>query len=58
MASRKHKRYGMGGFKHKQTPNAERPNGKAWKKFPKGFSLTAGRLVSTQVLKGTSFVEG
>ncbi len=55
MASRKHKRYGAGGFKHKKTPNVDRPNGKAWKKLPKAFDLTLKRLHSTtQALKGAS----
>jgi hypothetical protein len=55
MASRKSKRYGQGGSKHKHTPNPERPNGKAWKRHPKAFDLTLGRLHSAaQALKGTS----
>lgn len=54
MASRKSKRYGQGGMKHKRTPNLERPNGKAWKQHPKGFDLTFRRLVTT-ALKGKSF---
>jgi hypothetical protein len=45
MASRKSKRYGQGGSKHKHTPNLARPNGKAWKKFPKMFSAAKRRLV-------------
>jgi len=55
MASRKHKRYGQGGFKHKHTPNLARPNGKAWKKLPKGFDLYRGRLITVrQDLGGTT----
>lgn len=55
MASRKSKRYGQGGSKHKHTPNQERSNGKAWKKRPKAFDLTLQRLHSTvQALKGKS----
>lgn len=46
MASRKHKRYGAGGFKHKRTPNLARPNGKAFKKHPKAFSWNHGRLIT------------
>lgn len=53
MASRKSKRYGQGGSKHKHTPNLERDNGKAWKKHPKAFNLTLRRLVSTgNIFKG------
>ena len=44
MASAKSRRYGQGGSKHKKTPNADRPNGKAWKKYPKQFSHTFRRL--------------
>lgn len=46
MASAKSRRYGQGGSKHKHTPNVDRPNGKAWKKHPKGFSETFRRLVT------------
>lgn len=49
MASRKQKRYGAGGFKHKRTPNVDRPNGKAWKKHPKGFTRRTRRLVTNLV---------
>lgn len=45
MASRKSKRYGQGGSKHKHTPNQERSNGKASKKHPKVFSAEKRRLV-------------
>lgn len=55
MASAKSRRYGQGGSKHKHTPNVDRPNGKAWKKHPKGFALTLRRLITTDALKGTSF---
>lgn len=44
MTSRKARRYGQGGFKHKKTPNTDRPDGKAWKKSPKGFSVFVRRL--------------
>lgn len=55
MASAKNRRYGQGGSKHKNTPNADRPNGKAWKKLPKAFDLTLKRLHSaSQGLKGFS----
>lgn len=55
MTSRKARRYGAGGFKHKRTPNLARPNGKAFKKLPKAFDLTLKRLHSTtQALKGLS----
>lgn len=46
MASRKSKRYGQGGMKHKHTPNLARPNGKAFKQHPKIFSAGKRRLVS------------
>lgn len=56
MASAKSRRYGQGGSKHKHTPNVSRPNGKAWKQYPKGFLLTWGRLVTTsEAHKGTSW---
>ena len=55
MASAKSRRYGQGGMKHKKVTQAGRPNGKAFKQHPKGFSLQAGRLVTNDVLKGTSF---
>ncbi|HEY6021291.1 MAG TPA: hypothetical protein VIY48_15720 [Candidatus Paceibacterota bacterium] len=55
MASAKSRRYGQGGSKHKHTPNVDRPNGKAWKQHPKGFSYTLGRLVATKTFKGASF---
>lgn len=45
MASRKSKRYGQGGSKHKHTPNPLRANGKASKKHPKIFSAEKRRLV-------------
>lgn len=55
MTSRKARRYGQGGFKHKKTPNTDRPNGKAWKKFPKAFSLVSRSLLTgSQVTKGTT----
>lgn len=54
MASRKSKRYGQGGSKHKHTPNQERSNGKAWKGHPKGFSETTRSLKTvTRELAGT-----
>ena len=46
MASRKSKRYGQGGSKHKHTPNHHRENAKAWKKYPKVFSAEKRRLVT------------
>lgn len=55
MASAKSRRYGQGGSKHKHTPNADRPNGKAWKQHPKGFSYNLQRLVTSRALKGVSF---
>ena len=55
MTSKKARRYGQGGSNHKKNPNLDRPNGKAWKKHPKGFALTLRRLISSDVLKGTSF---
>lgn len=55
MTSAKARRYGQGGSNHKHTPNVNRPNGKAWKKHPKGFAIPLGRLVTTKLLKGTSF---
>ena len=45
MASRKSKRYGQGGMKHKRTPNLLRANGKAFKQHPKGWSSALRRLV-------------
>lgn len=55
MASAKSRRYGQGGSKHKHTPNQDRPNGKAWKKHPKGFSETLRRLVTVpRDLAGTT----
>lgn len=54
MASAKSRRYGQGGSKHKHTPNVNRPNGKAWKKFPKGWDSESRRLViATLGTKGT-----
>lgn len=54
MSSRKSKRYGQGGSKHKHTPNLSRSNGKAWKQHPKGWSAALRRLVpATQENKGT-----
>ena len=47
MTSAKARRYGQGGSTHKKNPNANRPNGKAWKKHPKRFSEWARRLVTT-----------
>lgn len=56
MASAKSRRYGQGGMKHKKVTQAGRPNGKAWKKHPKGFLEETGRLVSVGInLKGTTF---
>lgn len=53
MASRKSKRYGQGGMKHKRTPNLLRDNGKAFKQHPEAFNLTLRRLVSTgNIFKG------
>lgn len=46
MASAKSRRYGQGGSNHKSTPNANRPNGKAWKSNPKRFDTDKRRLVS------------
>lgn len=46
MASAKSRRYGQGGSKHKHTPNVDRPNGKAWKKYGKIFSSDKRRLVT------------
>lgn len=46
MTSAKARRYGQGGSNHKKNPNVDRPNGKAWKKHPKGFSTIARRLVT------------
>lgn len=55
MASAKSRRYGQGGSKHKHTPNVDRPNGKAWKKRPKGFdSITRQLETTTQQFKGTT----
>lgn len=45
MASRKSKRYGQGGSKHKNTPNQLRQNGKASKKHPQVFDAEKRRLV-------------
>lgn len=55
MTSRKARRYGQGGSKHKHTSNLDRPNGKAWKKYPKGFSLARRALVTTVQAFGTTF---
>lgn len=52
MASAKHHRYGMGGSKHKKVTQAGRPNGKAFKQHPKGFSYTLRRLVTSLNFKG------
>lgn len=52
MASKKAKRYGQGGMGHKKAVNPGRPNGKAWKKFPKGFSLKRRALITTVLGKG------
>lgn len=46
MASAKSRRYGQGGSNHKNTPNQDRPNGKAFKKFPQKFSAEKRRLIS------------
>lgn len=46
MSSKKSKRYGQGGSNHKNTPNQDRPNGKAWKKTAKVFSSDKRRLVT------------
>lgn len=46
MASAKSRRYGQGGSKHKNTPNQDRPNGKAWKKAAKVFSSSKRKLVT------------
>lgn len=46
MASAKSRRYGQGGSNHKHNLNPNRPNGKAFKKHPKGFSYTLRRLVT------------
>lgn len=54
MASAKSRRYGQGGSRHKNTPNQDRPNGKAFKQHPKGFSYTLRRLVTTRDFKGVS----
>ncbi|HEY6018512.1 MAG TPA: hypothetical protein VIY48_00995 [Candidatus Paceibacterota bacterium] len=54
MASAKSRRYGQGGSKHKHTPNVDRPNGKAWKKYGKAFDSTLGRLVTFNRIKGTN----
>lgn len=48
MASAKARRYGQGGSGHKKTVNADRSNGKAFKKHPKGFSETLRRLVTVK----------
>lgn len=48
MTSRKARRYGQGGSKHKHTPNPDRPNGKSWKKFPQEFSEKLRRLVTSK----------
>lgn len=53
MASAKSRRYGQGGSKHKRTPNVDRPNGKAWKKFGKAFDPVLRRLVTFNRIKGT-----
>lgn len=40
---------------HKKNPNTDRPNGKSWKKFPKGFDRIKGKLVpADNVSKGIS----
>lgn len=40
---------------HKSTPNADRPNGKSWKKHPKAFDRGSGRLfTSLHYDKGTT----
>lgn len=40
---------------HKNIRQDGRPNGKAWKKRPKGFDLESGKLVTTgQFSKGKS----
>lgn len=46
MASAKSRRYGQGGMKHIRKLNLDRPNGKAWKKLPKGFTVFGRRLVT------------
>lgn len=58
MASKKAKRYGQGGMGHKQVRQDGRPNGKAPKQYPKGFSYYLGRLVTTVQHKGSSFSGG
>lgn len=54
MASAKSRRYGQGGSKHKHTLNANRPNGKAWKKYPKAFNTLTRSLVTSDPFKGTT----
>lgn len=55
MTSKKARRYGQGGSNHKKNPNLSRPSGKAWKQYPKAFSLTVRRLVTVgQVNKGVT----
>lgn len=46
MSSRKSKRYGQGGSNHKGIKQAGRPNGKAYKQHPQGFSPEKRRLVT------------
>lgn len=46
MTSAKARRYGQGGSNHKKNPNANRPNGKAWKQISKVFSKAKRRLIS------------
>lgn len=55
MASAKSRRYGQGGMKHKGTRQEGRPNGKSFKQYPKGFSYTLRRLVTSETFKGESF---
>lgn len=52
MASAKSRRYGMGGSKHKQVREPARANGKAFKEYPKAFSDTLRRLVTSHAYKG------
>lgn len=55
MASKKFRRYGQGGSKHKHTPNTERPNGKSWKQHPKAFDYSRRGLSTVgQDQKGES----
>ncbi len=56
MASAKFRRYGQGGYNHKQIRQDGRPNGKAFKSRPKGFDRVKGRLVPVLYdSKGRSF---